>query len=91
MAQGDFVSDGQPQTRPAAGAASGRIHPVEPLEQVRQRFGGNAAALVVNANGYPAVEFGRKADGHGAAGGAVPNRVFQKVAEQAAEVLGVAA
>src|SRR5690242_7512123 len=79
------LHDGEPETRAAAVAASGAVHPVETLREPRDVLGGDADPGVADAE-LGAVRIGRPADADPAGVGGVAHGVEHQVGEGAVEL-----
>ena len=73
-----MLGDGQAESRTAGLARTGRVDPVESLENAVQRFGGDADALIDHANGDFAIALPH-ADRHSGVFGRVMDGVLYEV------------
>ena len=86
---GDHLADCQAEPGPADLAAAGVVGAVEPFEDVGERFGRDAGAGVVHAEGGDAVVRDER-EGDGPAGRGVAGSVVHEVEQELLEPIGVA-
>ena len=85
----DRLRDGQPQAEPAVAMLAGDVALLEGLENIRQRFGADADAGILDADEDPILDVVARAHGDAPAGGGEFERVLDQVPKDLLEPRGI--